>query len=157
MKCPHEFGDLTAWETLIVSVLEGDVNTRGEKAASRDALKCLRMLFALEQDPAHRAVLYGLIGLGEDIIEEMSATGPEMVLAVHQILKEFERVAAEGNEVTITAMHAVWGAALVDWNRFASSYCKLACELMNGREQADANECAAPIEECRLRIQNRES
>lgn len=131
MTNSDEGDDLSAWRALIVSVLEAAVRTRGEKEASRDVLKCLRMLFALEPDPKHRAMLYGLVGLGEDIVEEMSASGPEVVLAVHRILSELERVAAEErNENAVMAMHAVWGAALVDWNRFADAYCKLAKAIM---------------------------
>lgn len=149
--------DLSSWKALIVSVLEADVRARGEQEASRGALKCLRMLFALERDPAHRAVLYGLVGLGEDIVEEMSCAGPEMVLAVHRILTELERVGAEEKEATATAVHAVWGAALVDWDRFVSAYCELAQGIMSAREPTDSTETrAAPIEECGC-AQNRRS
>lgn len=131
MTNSEERDDLSAWRALIVSILEADVRARGEKEASRDVLKCLRMLFALEPDPKHRAVLYGLVGLGEDIVDEMCASGPEVILGVHRILTELERVAAEEKkESTVMAMHAVWGAALVDWNRFADAYCKLAREIM---------------------------
>lgn len=139
--------DLTAWEALIVSILEADVGAHGEKEASRDALKCLRMLFALELDPTRRATLYGLVGLGEDIIDEMSSSGPEMVLSIHRILTEFERVGAEEDEETVTAMHAVWGAALVDWNRFVNAYFKLARSIMGARGPADGVEKGVtPIE-----------
>ncbi len=137
--------DMKAWETLIAERLEADAKARGERETSREALKCLKMIFALDHDPAHRAVLYGLIGLGEDIVEELGGSGPGMVVSIHHILSEFDRVGIEEAKVTIDAMHAVWYASLAEWPQFAIWYCKIARTAMIDHDVDLGETLARPV------------
>ncbi len=136
--------DMKAWEKLIAQRLAALAESRGNAFASREALKCLRTLFALEDDPPKRAELYGILGLGEDIVAELDHPRTyEAIVRVHEMLSEFDRIGIEDGE-TVDAMHAVWHASLTNWMEFATAYCWLACETMRDHE-LDVRESLAPI------------